>query len=203
MKPSRLIGLAAIVAAACFPVYASVPYLSATTTNSGNISLTISNLVSGGTYYIEQAGHLASNDWNEVHYFEGSPGLTNWACTTADTGFFRVVRDPYHSAVGKVADFGIENFHDVSGTAHIVNNRTIELRDFNFDGFGVEVEVWLSNTGDFENDYISISDDLVGTPFSNSTLSLEIPNGTNLSNVNYISIWCVPFSASFGDGQFQ
>lgn len=186
------------------PLYAedAGPYLLVAADSSANVSITISNLTSGSTYYLEQLGNLSSNDWNEVYHFEGAPGETNWTTATSNSGFFRAIQDSYHAKVGQIALLDVPGFHDVSGTAHIVNNRTIELRNFNFDGGGIVVEVWLSSTGSFKTDYISISDDLFGTAFTNATLSLTIPEGTDLDDVNYISIWCVAANASFGDGPF-
>jgi len=183
--------------------FASVPSLGIVSTNANGISLSITNLSDGATYYIEQKDTLASNDWNEVHSFEGFEGHTNWTITASDSGFFRAVRETYHPKVGEIADFGTGNAHEVAGTAHIVNNRTMELRNFYFDGGGIQIEVWLSESGNFPSDYLSISGDLLGRVFEDDTLTLDIPAGTDLSKINYISIWCIPAGASFGDGQFQ
>lgn len=199
MKWKRLIGPVILASAG---VYGSLPHLSAWHSN-GDLTLSVSNVAAGGTYYIERSDNLLSNAWLEVYSFEGQPGSTNWMPSLSESGFFRAVRDPYHAKVGEIADFGTDNAHDVAGTAHIVNNRTIELRNFHFDGGGIQVEVWLSQSGNFTSDYISISGDLLGMVFNDATAQFEIPAGTDLDGINYISIWCVPFGASFGDGAFQ
>lgn len=199
MKLYPLASLFMIAAAA----HATAPEISTVTNPAGDLTLNISNLSTGGTYYVEHTSTLISDDWNTVHSFEGLPGSTNWTTATSDSGFFRAVRETYHPKVGQAASLDVPGFHDVSGTAHIINNHTIELRNFNFDGGGIYVEVWLSESGNFPSDYISISGDLIGTVFTDATVQYEIPEGTDLSKINYISIWCVPAGASFGDGQFQ
>ncbi|MDF7823262.1 DM13 domain-containing protein [Pontiellaceae bacterium B12227] len=180
----------------------SAPKLSVSGVIPDGLNLSVSNLSAGATYYIEQTDNLSSNDWKEVHHFEGLPGSTNWVATLDSSGFYRAVRDPYHAKVGQSASLDVPGFHDVSGTAHIVNNRTVELRNFNFDGGGIVIEVYVSPNPSF-SPYVSISDDLFGTVFNNETLVLEIPDGANLDDFNYISIWCVAAGVSFGDGPFQ
>lgn len=180
----------------------AAPELSVSAVDNSDIHISVSNLSAGATYYIEQADNLISNDWNEVHSFEGTPGSTNWSTAAAESGFYRAVQDPYHAKVGQVASLDTPGFHEVSGTAHIVNNRTIELRNFTFDGGGVVIEVYVSPNATF-SPYVSLSDDLFGTVFSDETLVLDIPPGAELDDFNYISIWCVAAGVSFGDGPFE
>ena len=203
MNSKGLIYGGAALMLASINAWATVPTLGIMSTNANDIAISVTNLSAGATYYIEHTTTLASNDWYEVHSFEGFEGHTNWTTEASDSGFYRAVRETYHPKVGEIADFGTGNAHDVAGTAHIVNNNTIELRNFHFDGGGVRIEVWLSESGNFPSDYISISDNLLGMVFEDDTLTLDIPTGTDLSKINYISIWCIPFGASFGDGQFQ
>lgn len=191
-----------------FPGYSTepVPEISISGASPDLLEFDFSNIATGGTYYVEHLPTLSSNEWAGVYSFEGDSGITNWShmiTGTPASAFYRIARDPYHPKVGQSASLNTPGYHDVSGTAHIVNNRTIELRNFHFDGGGVAVEVWLSQTGNFAIDYISISDNLVGTALTNATMVLDIPEGSDLDAINYISIWCVPFSASFGDGSFE
>ena len=168
--------------------------------------LEISNVTTGGTYYVERTEDLTTNNWVEVGAsFEGLIGSTNWSeslSSTSMSAFYRVVRDPYHPKVGESASLDVPGFHNVSGTAHIINNRTIELRNFNFDGGGLDVRIYISPNASFSL-FIAISDNLLGQVFEDDTLTLNIPEGTDLDSVSYISVWCVAASVSFGDGQFQ
>ncbi len=189
------------------PAYAvePVPVVSSIAVESNSIELAISNIDTGGTYYVESIEDLTSNNWTEVGSFEGITGSTNWmdSLGVATSAFYRVVRDPYHPNVGKSAALDIPGFHDVSGTAHLVNNRTVELRNFNFDGGGIVVQVYLSPNPTTFSPYVAISEDLFGTVFNDATVTLDVPVGTDLNSYTNISIWCVVAGVSFGDGSFQ
>jgi hypothetical protein len=198
-------GLPYLAAAVLFtlPLLAEgTPILSASATTAAEIVISVSNLTGNATYTIEHSSNLVSNDWNEVHSFEGVPGTTNWTTTTTEAGFFRAIQDPYHPKVGKVATFSTVA-HNVQGTAHIVNNRTVELRNFYFDGGGLDVQVYVSTNGTSYDPYISLSTNLVGTAYEDETVVLAIPEGADLDDFQYISIWCVDVNFSFGDGYFQ
>lgn len=179
------------------------PALSLSSTNPGAITLDISNISTGGTYYIEQNDQLTTNDWQEVDTFEGLIGNTNWvAQATNSTSFYRVVADPYNAKVGQSAMLSTVA-HNVSGTAHIVNNRTVELRNFYYDGGGIVVKVYVSPNTSYGTSGTAISEDIFGTAYTNATLVLDLPESVNLDDASYISIWCVAAGVSFGDGMFQ
>jgi len=179
------------------------PTLSIASTNSGAVTLDIANVSTGSTYYIEYIEQLTTNNWQAIGAFEGIIGNTNWITqATNSTGFYRVSADPYHAKVGQSATLSTVA-HNVSGTAHIVNNRTIELRNFYYDGGGIVVQVYVSPNTFYGTSGTAISGDLFGTAFNNATLVLDLPESVNLDDVSYISIWCVVAGVSFGDGMFQ
>ncbi len=95
-----------------------------------------------------------------------------------------------------------EDHHDVSGTVHIVDNCTLEVRNFTYDGGGVHVRMTASADGDYDNG-IHISENLKGTAFDNETLTLPLPAGVTLDDVEYLSVWCIPFDEDFGSAQFD
>jgi hypothetical protein len=178
------------------------PQISISSTNAPFLRLDISNVTTGATYHVEKTLQLTTNsNWQEVYSFDGSVGDTNWnAVSFTSAGFYRVVREPYYTKVGQTATFQT-HAHGVAGTAHILDANTIELRNFTFDGGGIDVRVILSSNSSF-SPYTIISSNLVGTSFSDATVQFPI-SGINLDDVNYISIWCVPVGANFGDGMFQ
>jgi len=107
-----------------------------------------------------------------------------------------------HEMVGYTAELSTLA-HRVSGTATIVDNCTIEITGFNYDGGGIVVQVYTGNDGKFRGQgAFAISSNLVGTAFSNATLSLTIPEPRSLNQFNSLSIWCVEVGVSFGDGNF-
>lgn len=103
--------------------------------------------------------------------------------------------------IGWEAEF-VTRAHDVAGTAVIVDEDTIELRDFTFDGGGVDARLFLVTDGaPFSNEF-PLTDNLVGTPYDGDTVELEIPEGASFEDWNLITLWCVPFGADFGSGVF-
>lgn len=201
---SPLFGLCAVAIALIWPMNstASAPELSSTVSNANQINLTVSNLTTKATYYIEHADNLTSNDWKEVHHFEGQTGSTNWTATAAaSSGYYRAVKDPYHSKVGQSTELS-SLAYSVSGTVEIINNRTIKISNFNYTGGGVVVQIVVAADSSYAP-YVALTEDIFGQSFVNETLYLTIPSGTDLDAINYISVWCVAFGADFGSGYFN
>ena len=96
------------------------------------------------------------------------------------------------------------DFHNVSGTVTIVDDDTIQLNNFNYDGAGLVVYFYLAqeNTPASFSNGLAIGDDLLGTKFTNATFSINLPPGESTSNYNAISVWCVAAGVSFGSGSF-
>jgi cytochrome c len=111
--------------------------------------------------------------------------------------------DADHPRVGQTAILSTRQ-HEVSGTATIVDNCTIEITDFNYDGRGIVVQVYTGVDGVFRGEGVyPISPDLVGPRYTDATLELTLPAGVTLDDFNSISIWCVAVGISFGDGIFN
>lgn len=108
-----------------------------------------------------------------------------------------------HAKVGQTATFA-PGFHNVQGTAVVIDDCTIDLTNFSFDGGGIDVRVYVGSDGFFHASQggFEISGDLVGTVFSGSTLRLTLPEGRSLDDFDSISIWCVAVGISFGTGFF-
>jgi hypothetical protein len=102
--------------------------------------------------------------------------------------------------VGWVAEL-TDYHHGVGGTAVIVDEQTLEVRDFTYDGGGINSRLYLLVDGeDFHNDW-ELTENLVGDEISGETLTLDIP--ADLADFNLITLWCVPAAVSFGDGVFH
>ena len=113
-----------------------------------------------------------------------------------------IVDDDEIPQVGWVAEL-IGHHHDVAGTAEIIDEDTIEIRDFVYDGGGINSRLFLLADGaDFNRD-IEISENLVGDDYDGDTLTLTIPDDVAPGDWNLISLWCLPASVSFGDGVFE
>lgn len=114
--------------------------------------------------------------------------------------------DTDHAKVGQVANLSTIA-HGVSGRAEIINNCTIEVTSFNFDGNAPNVVFYgAANPGatahDYSNGY-SLSDRLDGTEFVNATYTITLDDPSMLDILDGLSVWCVAFGANFGDGFFQ
>lgn len=109
-----------------------------------------------------------------------------------------------NSKIGQTAQFSTL-FHDVTGTATIIDDCTIDLTGFSFDGGGIDVRIYVGNNGQFRENAggFAISEDLVGIAYSGNTLRLTLPAGRSLDDFDSISVWCVAVGVSFGTGFFQ
>ena len=84
-----------------------------------------------------------------------------------------------------------------------MDNCTIELTEFFFDGNGINIQVLAGKGGNYK-DGTSISDNLKNFPvgYENASLTLDIGD-LSLDDIDGVSVWCVPVGVSFGDGLFQ
>jgi len=107
-----------------------------------------------------------------------------------------------HPLVGAVATMETR-FHSVAGTVTVIDNCTVEITDFSFDGEGLSVHAVLGEDPDFDSLDV-ISENLrPDGPYEGVTLSFPLREGMTLDDVSHFSIWCVPAGASFGDGAFE
>jgi hypothetical protein len=89
----------------------------------------------------------------------------------------------------------------VSGVARIVDNCTIEVTAFNYDGGGLpDVFFYGGVNNDYRNGF-PIGANLFGRPMVNATVTLTLRDG-DLDRMDGISVWCVRANANFGDGKF-
>ena len=95
-------------------------------------------------------------------------------------------------------------FHNVHGTVTIVDEDTLLVENFTYDGGGASVFFRLGATdtfGGFLNG-ISIGPQLLGMVFNNGSLVIDLPAGVTMDGFNAVAVWCVPAQFSFGNGPF-
>ena len=108
-----------------------------------------------------------------------------------------------HSNVGKSAIFSTFQ-HGVTGTVTIIDDCTIEITGFSYDGGGPQVYIYAGTDGDYvSSNAFQFSKLLSGISFSNNTIQLIIPDNKTLDDFNSLSVWCVDFNANFGDVIFN
>ncbi len=110
--------------------------------------------------------------------------------------------DATHPHVGWTTELSTL-FHMVSGTATIVDDCTIVVEDFHFDGNGIEVRWWGQVDGSYKPG-MSLSEDLYNFPvgFVGTTQTISLPDGVTFDDIEGVSVWCVAVGVSFGDGVF-
>ncbi len=93
--------------------------------------------------------------------------------------------------------------HGVQGTARIVDNCTIVIENFSYDGIGIDVRVVGVRNGDIAGGIPLTGDIRRPQGYSNETLTVPLPQGVTLDDVPEIAIVCVTFNVNFGEGQFR
>ena len=91
--------------------------------------------------------------------------------------------------------------HGVSGKVVVIDNCTLEIRNFNYDGGGLSrVFVYGGNAGNYAAGF-PVGNNLRGTQFVNQTVTITLSSG-DLDKMDGVSIWCTDANANFGDGLF-
>lgn len=96
--------------------------------------------------------------------------------------------------------------HNVSGSVTIVDEDTIRVDNFTYDGGGIVVHFYLGETESTPSfsSGVSIGPDLRGTSFDGSQepIVYDLPVGQTLEGLTAISVWCVAAHVNFGSGTF-
>lgn len=105
-----------------------------------------------------------------------------------------------HAKVGQTAEL-TTYAHGVRGTARIVDDCTIVIEHFYYDGGGIDVRVYGGIGGDYEHGFVS-SPNILGTAYMDGMLEVQLPIGKTLDDLDGLSVWCVAAELSLGDGLF-
>lgn len=101
--------------------------------------------------------------------------------------------------VGNVSTF--RTFaHGVTGTLTILDNRTLQITGFNYDGNGPSVFFYTGNDGNFSSRDGGqiIGPRLNGRIYTDETITLTLPDNLTLDDFNGLSVWCDIFFVDFG-----
>lgn len=106
-----------------------------------------------------------------------------------------------HPLVGTSAEFS-NLAHDIGGTLTVLDDRTLQVTNFNYDGAGVVVFFYTGTDGNYRDGGAQpIGSQLNGRRYTDETITLTIPDNLTLDDFNGLSVWCVPFNANFGDAR--
>ena len=140
--------------------------------------------------------------WASVLIF-GLMGCGGDDTTTGDSGVTDT--DTYctsnHARVGHAAELSTL-FHDTTGTATILDDCTIKVTGFSYDGTGLDVRFYGALGSDFENGFAMTEDLRKNGGYDNETLTIDMPDGHSFDEVDSLSLWCVDVGISFGEGVF-
>jgi hypothetical protein len=107
-----------------------------------------------------------------------------------------------HNKVGWNGNFNTLA-HNVSGKATIIDDCTIHISEFYYDGLGPEVYIYAAENHNYgDGSAFAVSQRINGTTYDNNSLTLVLPDGKTLDDFTGLSVWCVDFSANFGQMEF-
>lgn len=108
-----------------------------------------------------------------------------------------------HPRVGTSAAF-VTLFHGVSGTLHVLDDCTLEINDFTYDGLGPSVFFYAGENRIYEGSEVFYFPFLLtGIQFDNDRLRLRIPEGKTLNDFDSLSVWCFDVRVNFGDAYLE
>ena len=115
-----------------------------------------------------------------------------------------------HPLVGTSASF-LNFTHSIGGTLTVLDDRTLQVTDFSYDGGGPAVYFYLGTVRPTADPGAPLSSDFVvgqqiggllnGRVYNGDTITLTLPDGVTLDDFNSVSVWCDLFSINFGDAR--
>jgi mono/diheme cytochrome c family protein len=156
--------------------------------------------LTGGRMPFWAADRLSDREVLDLAAFVSTSDDTEGGGGGGDTGGAKRVCGSSHAKVGRTTTLS-QRAHGVSGTARIVDDCTIRFESFSYDGGGIDVRVYAGLGGNYRDGF-AISPNILGQPYTNGTLDVQLPIGKTLDDLDGVSIWCVAVSFSFGDGSF-
>jgi len=107
-----------------------------------------------------------------------------------------------HPKIGQTAELS-NLFHDVGGTAEIIDDCTVRITNFTYDATGIDVRLYGGLGGDYDNGF-AMGEDLVrANPYLGETLDFPLPEGMTMDDLDGVSVWCVDVGIDFGSGTFN
>jgi mono/diheme cytochrome c family protein len=176
-------------------------YIATRVRTSGTIDSVVYDSLTGGRMPFWSADRLSDDELRDVIAFvlgndprDGNPG--------GGGGDLREC-DATHPDIGKSAQLS-KFAHNVGGTATIIDDCTVEITNFTYDGQGIDVRFYGGLGGNYSAGFSMSTEDLRRSDgYSGETVYAQLPEDRTLDDIDGLSVWCVPVGASFGDGLFQ
>jgi len=116
----------------------------------------------------------------------------------------------------------IQTFHHAaSGELWALDDNTLMVKDFNYDGAGPDAFFWVGTMGTVKNPIDESKTAILAHPFkgehyeyrndaapvlgaaSNDQATLILPAGMKVSDLKWFSVWCRKFAVDFGSLEFD
>lgn len=156
-----------------------------------------------GAEFDQQANTLLQNSGSAVStLIDANTASAHLQQTLIDNGLISNDCTSIHPYVGRQASFSTE-FHNVSGTLTVLDDCTLQVQNFNYDGQGPAVYLYAATDRQYDaTDAFIMGPQLNGQVYVNDTIRLTLPDGKTLNDLNSISVWCAEVGISFGDAFF-
>jgi hypothetical protein len=111
--------------------------------------------------------------------------------------------DKTHPKVG-YSGFFSTLAHNVAGKATIIDDCTIQITQFDYDGGGPAVAFYAARDHEYSSaSAFPISQYINGQVYDNASILLTLPTNKSLDDLTGISVWCADFNADFGNMTFS
>ncbi|XP_039308067.1 protein Skeletor, isoforms B/C isoform X2 [Solenopsis invicta] len=130
-------------------------------------------------------------------------GLLLFALATLHLGYARNGPNYYGKLIGSLQEYA----HGIKGKVYAVDDATIFIKGFCYDGTGPDAYFWVGNTSQPNPDgYIvpypetdKASDPRVLEAYNYTDVILRLPGGKRIRDIRWLSVWCRRFTVDFGD----
>nr|XP_008197570.1 PREDICTED: protein Skeletor, isoforms B/C isoform X2 [Tribolium castaneum] len=112
--------------------------------------------------------------------------------------------EPYYGRlIGPLQEFA----HGIKGTVYAVDESTIFIKGFSYDGTGPDAFFWIGNSPrpSPEGIIIPYPENYAGREppvlraYNNTNIILRLPMGKRIRDIRWLSVWCRRFTVDFGE----
>ncbi|KAL0134538.1 hypothetical protein PUN28_001371 [Cardiocondyla obscurior] len=130
-------------------------------------------------------------------------GLLWFVLTTLHFGYARNGPNYYGKLIGSLQEYA----HGIKGKVYAVDDATIFIKGFCYDGTGPDAYFWVGNTSQPNPDGYIVpypetdkdSDPRVLEAYNYTDIILRLPGGKRIRDIKWLSVWCRRFTVDFGD----
>ncbi|KAG5348197.1 SKEL1 protein, partial [Acromyrmex charruanus] len=130
-------------------------------------------------------------------------GLLLFSLATLHLGYARNGPNYYGKLIGTLQEYA----HGIKGKVYAVDDATIFIKGFCYDGTGPDAYFWVGNTSQPNPEGYIIpypetdkgSDPRVLEAYNYTDIILRLPGGKRIRDIKWLSVWCRRFTVDFGD----